>query len=369
VSLKPWEVDPVRYEALLQSKVAEVSDGLSVFDPPAPAVYRSTPEAYRARAEFRIWHQGDDLFYAMFDPGAPRDPVRVDSFPAALPSIQRRMAPLRSALRGSDTLRRKLFQAEFMGSRDDEVVLTLAYHRPLDEDWQREAAALAQELALSIVGRSRREKRVIGRDYLAETFTVQGRDYRFRQYEQSFAQPNAAVNEQMLNWAADRVAGSAGDLLELYCGNGNFTLPLARHFRRVLATELSKSGTRAARENLLENAVHNVDVIRLSAEEVSQAMAGTRVFRRLADLPQPLAEYELDTVFVDPPRAGLDAATLACVRGIRRIVYVSCNPQTLRDNLSLLCASHRIADLAFFDQFPYTHHLESGVVLQRRQPP
>jgi tRNA (uracil-5-)-methyltransferase len=138
-------------------------------------------------------------------------------------------------------------------------------------------------------------------------------DYVYRQYEQSFAQPNVFVNEHMLTWACDRAAALSGDLLELYCGNGNFTLPLAGHFDEVIATELSKSGTRAARENLEENGVDNVQVIRLSAEEVSQAMAGTREFRRLAQLPRPLADYSLHTVFVDPPRAGLDAATLGCI--------------------------------------------------------
>lgn len=366
MSLKPWEIAPSRYESLLTDKVRVVSESLKRFATPEPALYRSPVAGYRARAEFRLWHDGDDLFYAMFDPQAPRDPVRIDGFPAALPSIQGRMAPLREALLGNDVLRRKLFQTEFMGSREDEVVLTLAYHRPLDDEWERQAEQLADALSVSIVGRSRKAKRVIGRDYLSETFTVGSRRYRFRQYEQSFAQPNAPVNEQMLNWASQQAAEFDGDLLELYCGNGNFTLPLAEHFGRVLATELSKSGTRAARENLQDNDVHNVDVVRLSAEEVSQAMAGTREFRRLADLPQPLDEYSLSTVFVDPPRAGLDAATLACVQKIPRIIYISCNPQTLQENLNPLTETHRITALAFFDQFPYTPHLESGVVLERR---
>ena len=171
----------------------------------------------------------------------------------------------------------------------------------------------------------------------------------------------------MLNWAHGQCADSDGDLLELYCGNGNFTLPLSTRFRRVLATEVAKSGVRAAQENLQSNTIDNVSVVRLSAEEVSAAMAGEREFRRLATLPQPLSDYDLRTVFVDPPRAGLDPATLECVRGFERILYISCNPLTLRDNLRALAGTHRPVASALFDQFPYTAHMECGVLLQRAQ--
>ena len=86
----------------------------------------------------------------------------------------------------------------------------------------------------------------------------------------------------MIEWACERATGLAGDLLELYCGNGNFTLPLSLHFDEVIATELSKTSIRAARENLAENTIGNVEMIRLSAEEVTEAMQGKREFRRLA---------------------------------------------------------------------------------------
>ena len=104
---------------------------------------------------------------------------------------------------------------------------------------------------------------------------------------------------------------------------------------------------------------------RLSAEEVSQALDGVRPFRRLAVLPKPLGDYDLQTVFVDPPRAGLDELTLQCVQRFDRILYISCNPETLLANLSALHPHYEIKALAFFDQFPYTPHLETGVLLQR----
>ncbi|HNI48570.1 MAG TPA: tRNA (uridine(54)-C5)-methyltransferase TrmA, partial [Zoogloea sp.] len=184
------------------------------------------------------------------------------------------------------------------------------------------------------------------------------------QIEGSFTQPNGGVNRQMLAWARARVAGVGGDLLELYCGNGNFTLALAPCFERVLATELSKSSVHAARYNIALNDVANVTLVRMSSDEISDALAGGRAYTRLRDVD--LAGYRFSTLFVDPPRGGLDPATVALARGFGRILYISCNPQTLRDNVAALSATHAIEAAAAFDQFPYTHHLECGVMLRRR---
>ncbi|MAT93981.1 MAG: tRNA (uridine(54)-C5)-methyltransferase TrmA [Halioglobus sp.] len=365
-------VQPERYDILLRDKVAAVSALLAPFAPPAPQVFASTPSGYRMRAEFRVWHDGDALDYVMFRREEPKTPVPIDSFPVAAGSIQALMPVLREYLRGEPLLRRKLFQVEFMATLHGELLLTLVYHRPLQEDWEAAAQALRAALApdfgdIALVGRSRRQKRVLGRDWISEELPIEGRQYRYRQYEQSFTQPNAAVNIHMIEWACARAADiRGGDLLELYCGNGNFTLPLSHHFDHVIATELSKRSAQAARENLADNGIGNVQLVRLSAEEVTQAMHGEREFRRLAALPQPLRDYALDTLFVDPPRAGLDEDTLRMAAAFEHILYISCNPVTLAQNLEHLDASHRVSSFALFDQFPYTEHMECGVLLQRR---
>jgi len=80
-----------------------------------------------------------------------------------------------------------------------------------------------------------------------------------------------------------------------------------------------------------------------------------------------LGQYSFSTVFVDPPRAGLDAETLELVRGFEHILYISCNPQTLQENVLALQATHSIQAAAVFDQFPYTDHLESGLLLSRHK--
>ena len=72
-------------------------------------------------------------------------------------------------------------------------------------------------------------------------------------------------------------------------------------------------------------------------------------------------------MLVDPPRVGLDDDTVELVRRYDHILYISCNPGTLHANLTALADSHCIERFALFDQFPYTHHKECGVLLSRRQ--
>ena len=168
----------------------------------------------------------------------------------------------------------------------------------------------------------------------------------------------------MLEWAINCTQNSQGDLLELYCGNGNFSIALAQNFRKVLATEVAKPSVAAAQFNISANRVNNLQIVRMSAEEFTQAINGVRKFNRLNGID--LQSYECHTIFVDPPRAGLDPDTLRLVQNYDRILYISCNPHTLCDNLQTLSQTHYIERAALFDQFPYTEHMESGVWLIRK---
>ena len=360
------DYQPERCESLFQEKATKALERLKPFAPPTPQHHASIASGYRLRAEFRIWHDGDDLHYVMFPPRESRNPHIIEAFPIAGPRITEALAPLREALRGSTELRRKLFQVEFLSTLSGELLITLIYHRPLDDAWNANAQALAESLSCKIIGRSRKQKRVLHTDWVEEVIEVEGETFRYRQPEQCFTQPNGVINQKMMGWLLDQCDKTDTDLLELYCGIGNFTLPLSQRFRNVLATELSKPATAAARWNAEANRSHNIELARLSAEEMTAAMAGERPFRRLADLKQSLADYQFDTLLVDPPRAGLDAATLRLASSFKRVLYISCNPETLSDNLATLSSTHSIEGLAFFDQFPYTHHLESGVVLSKK---
>jgi tRNA (uracil-5-)-methyltransferase len=307
----------------------------------------------------------------MFRRDDPKTPIVVKHFPIVDARIQQIMPLLLELLNATPLLRRKLFQVEFLATLSGALLVTLVYHRHLDAAWGEAAQQLLTTLersffVVSIVGRSRKQKVVLGKDYVDEVLSVHGREFRFRQYEQSFSQPNGLVNIRMIEWACQQAKVPGEDLLELYCGNGNFTLPLSQYYNSVIATETTKIAIRAAMANLTENNIHNVYLARLSAEEVAQAMDAVRTFRRLSLLPKRLDEFNLSTLFVDPPRSGLDEQTVAMARRFPTIIYMSCNPQSLVPNLRSLNATHQIEELALFDQFPYTDHIECGVLLKHR---
>lgn len=360
-------IAPADYSALLAAKVAHFEEAFAPYGVPAPAVFASAPLHYRLRAEFRMWHErpGDGrIDYAMFLPDDPKRPVVIEDFPVAAQPICAAMPRLRERLQASEVLRRGLFRIDFLATLSGELMVTLVYHRALGEDWEAAARVLAGELQVQLIGRSRKQKIVLDRDWVLESFELDGRQLRYQQIEGSFTQPNGGVNRQMLGWARAQVQGLGGDLLELYCGNGNFTVALAPLFDRVLATEVSKSSVHAAHYNLDANAVRNVTMVRMASEELSSALAGEREFRRLQGVD--LAGYRFSTIFVDPPRSGLDEQTLALAARFDHILYISCNPQTLRENVAALQATHGVAASAVFDQFPYTDHLECGLLLKRR---
>jgi len=363
-------ITPTDYPRQLADKADRMTRRFARFQPPELEVFASPETHYRMRAEFRVWHEGDDLYYIMFDPQT-KQKYRVDQFPAASTLINRAMPRLIEALKHSEPLRRKLFQVDFLSTLSGELLISLLYHKQLNDAWTDAARQLKAELGktfkVDIIGRARKQKISLDREHVIETLAVNGRTYHYQQVENSFTQPNARINEAMLGWALDCTRDSQGDLLELYCGNGNFSLVLAQQFDKVLATEIAKPSVDAAQYNIEVNGVDNLKILRLSAEEFTEAMTG-RPFRRLAQAGVELSDYRCNTIFVDPPRAGLDADTLNMVQQYPNILYISCNPDTLEVNLDTLSQTHAIRRLALFDQFPYTHHMECGVLLCKRAP-
>ncbi len=358
------QVDPTRYTTQLDQKRQRIEREFAGFDLPAIELYASPPEHYRMRAEFRVWHDGDDLYYVMFEPGDKHAPVRIEQCPMVSRRIHGMMFELLDAIRPDPQLRFRLFQVDFLSTLSGELLVSLLYHRPIGDEWSHAVQPLRERFGIDIVGRSRKNKIVLERDFVIEQLEINGRSYSYKQTENSFTQPNAEVCRQMIGWALDASRDAGGDLVEFYCGNGNFTLPLAQNFRRVVATEISKESVRSAQFNIEANGIDNIDVLRMPSEDLSLVLKGEKQTRKVQGLA--LDECRFSTVLVDPPRAGLDRQTISQVVEYDHILYISCNPQTLHDNLGQITQSHRIERFAIFDQFPYTEHLECGVYLTRR---
>jgi tRNA (uracil-5-)-methyltransferase len=369
IVMNPFSVYPEQYQSQLNTKISRLKQQLSEVAHvafPEVAVFESPAEHYRMRAEFKVWHEGDASHYAMSDKETKK-PVFLTDFPVASRSINTLMPLLLTEINRCDVLRKKLFQIEFLATLTNDMLVTFIYHRALSEEWIEKITPVKEKFSLNIIGRSRKQKIILDRAYVNEELQVNNRLYSYQQNEGSFTQPNAKVCEKMLTWAVNHSTSGEPkrDLLELYCGNGNFTLPLAQNFRQVMATEISKSSVYSAQENISRNDIDNVTIVRMSSEDFSDAMGKVRTFRRLKDID--LDSYDFSTVFVDPPRAGLDDDTLKMIQQFDEIIYVSCNPVTLVENLHYLCKTHKATALAAFDQFPYTDHLEAGIILQRHK--
>jgi len=360
-------IHPDNYPQQLSNKQDDMTQLFSCFTMPVVEVFPSATLNYRLRAEFRVWHQEDDLYYIMFN-SATKEKFRVDDFPVASQLINQAMQALLTAIKDKPLLRFKLFQVDFLSTLSGELLISLLYHKPLTPEWEEAALALKHELSsiapVDIIGRAKKQKIVLNKDYVMESLQVGNKRYVYQQVENSFTQPNGGVNEKMLSWAKQATLNATGDLIELYCGNGNFSIALAENFDRVLGTEISKTSVKSAQVNIKANNIDNIDIVRMSSEEFSQAMNGERKFRRLEGFD--LTTYSYDTVLVDPPRAGLDVDSVKLVSRFNTIIYISCNPQTLKDNLAELTKTHNVKHFALFDQFPYTAHIETGVVLTRK---
>ncbi len=171
-----------------------------------------------------------------------------------------------------------------------------------------------------------------------------------------FVQVNAAVNDAMVAQALAWLAPERGQrVLDLFCGLGNFALPLAREGAEVVGVEGVEAMVERARTNAAQNGLDGVH------------------FHR-ADLSKPLADAPwagegFAAVLLDPPREGaLEVVRQMHALGARRVVYVSCNPATLaRDAQELGRQGYRLRRAGVLDMFPQTAHVEAMALFERPQ--
>ena len=169
-----------------------------------------------------------------------------------------------------------------------------------------------------------------------------------------FIQVNDGVNQKMVRTALAWLDIQPQDrVLDLFCGMGNFTLPLAKAAASVVGVEGVPALVAKGRENAALNELQNVTFFHENLEE--------DVTR------QAWAKHGFDKILLDPARAGAPGVMAHIIKlAPRRMVYVSCNPATLaRDSEALLQAGYRIQRLAMLDMFPHTGHLESIVLFER----
>ena len=346
-----------KYEILFEKKKDHFSN---IFNDATIIDFFSSPfRAYRHRAEFGVIEVNKKLFYSMTVDGKKQ---KIHSFPVASEKIQSLMEPLISKINKNLVISEKLFQIEFQSSRAEEIMITLIYHKFIDEYWEYNASEIASELGISIIGRSKNQKVIIGKDFVKETYNFSKERYELNQFEQCFSQTNPFICDDMINWVYDNCSPS-NDVMELHCGQGTFTILLSNLYRKVLATENSRPSIYALKENIKINNKENIYFGRLSGKETIEAFTKKRTFRRLKDID--LEEFNLDTIFLDPPREGLDQFTKDALINFDNVIYLSCGFESFKNDIQDLENTHEIEKLAMFDQFPYTDHIESGAILKK----
>lgn len=367
----------LNYDDFFNKKIKSMLNDLSCLQVTLPQAqtFKSYPMHYRMRSEFSIFQTQDSFDYIMFEKVKnTKHKIIVNTCPIHTQAINKLMTPLKELICQNQELKYKLFEIDFLANQQDQIIVCLCYHKNLAANFINELKGLKanlckQNFKVNIIARAKKQFIQADIDYVIENYKLKdGHILKLKQVEGTFSQPNAKTCTHMLDFARDCVKEiDTQDLLELYCGSGTFTIALAPFFNKVLATEVARVPTQTALFNLAQNNITNTKLVRLSAQEVKEALSKTRSFRRLLEQNINLDDYNFTTTFIDPPRCGLqDKEALEFTARHDNIIYISCGKESFINDLKVLTLTHDIKKLAFFDQFPYTDHLESGALLVRK---
>lgn len=304
------------YGAQLEAKVSMIRDCLrriARVEPPALIPITPSPLEWHYRARAQWQHDGARQSLGYFERGS-HQVCDIAECPVLVPELQEVLTDLRERMKENSLPEGA---EDFQAVAGDEGT-SLA--PPLKEEETMEAS------------------RRIGEN-------------RYRFSAEGFFQINQSLLPALVNFAID---GSKGDrAVDLYCGVGLFTLPLARRFNQVIGVEGNPSAVRFARRNLEEANLSNAVIECAGVAEWLRANAGSQTAAP-------------DLVMLDPPRAGLEAGAAHGILALRprSITYVSCDPATLaRDLREILNGGYIMGGVAAFDMFPQTHHVETVLFL------
>ena len=348
--------EQLRQKSLLLGEALERTGKIRLDVPPAVP---SRSSQYRSKARF---HTGicDGSIRIGYLKGESKEFVPVESCSVLVPALERLLSDLLSSLNSQPEFLTGIAEIIFLASADEkETVL----------EFRGEALESRQEIFRALLGLSgtvrgivlseygKASPRVIGKKYIENRYNCPNRPdrvFRLRSSIDAFLQCNWEMNihliSVLLEWA-----GLTGKerIIELYCGNGNFTLPLALNSGSVTCVEEHASACEDLLANLRMNGISNVQARKGSAQSVLGRWDRNR--------------HPVDLVVADPPREGLDRQTLRSLIRIApdRILYLSCDPVTLARDLKSLAGLYSIRRILPFDLFPQTAHIESLTELSR----
>lgn len=337
--------------ALKQRMLAEQLQRVAGIQPEQWAAPLSGPEfGYRRRARIAVrWDVKNRQLEVGFRAEASQAIIAIDECPVLV-------QPLQTILRHLPTVLRSLNKPQALGhvelfSGSAEAVL-LRHVAPLPEDDLARLQAFCKEAGAQLWLQGEGEPAPVEAGQ-SLGFTLQPWQMQLAWRPGDFVQVNAQVNAAMIEQALAWLAPQPDErVLDLFCGLGNFALPLARQAREVVAVEGVQAMVERAAANARDNNVHNAAFFQ-------------------ADLSQPLAGAEwaaegFSAVLLDPPRDGAYEVVQGIARlKAKRLVYVSCNPATLaRDAQVLVAQGYRLTRAGILDMFPQTAHVEAMALFE-----
>lgn len=311
---------------------------------------------YRRKGRFSVRYvEKKERVLVGFRERDPRFVAELGECHTIVPELGLRIGELAALVESLDA-RRSIPQIEFIAG-DGPVALVFRHLEPLSEDDTARLVAFAKSTGFAVLRQPGGVDSVVNLwpTELALEFAIPAFDLRLAFRPLDFIQVNAGLNQRMIALALDLLQPGPEDrVLDLFCGLGNFTLPIARRAGRVVGVEGDAGLVARARENAARNSLENIQFHAADlAKDLSQ---------------EPWMRAGFDTLLIDPPRAGaaevLAQLPLACVR---RIVYVSCHPGSLARDAGFLVRErgYRLLAAGAMDMFPHTAHVESIALFEK----
>ncbi|MBT1071532.1 23S rRNA (uracil(1939)-C(5))-methyltransferase RlmD [Pelotalea chapellei] len=313
---------------------------------------------YRSRVQFKLYKPADKLEIGFFRHNSHSVVDAPQGCPIAAPAINESLVSLRSVLAVFPD-QENLLQINIEGA--EQGIVAIVHY--VGEERDRAASFFLQHqdrlkpltgLYLQ-TGRKSNLHKVYGDDQLIYHLpTGAGDEFSLGFRPGSFSQVNALQNRAMLDLVRSLAHFTGKEqVLDLYCGNGNFSLPIAREVANVTGIEESAESIAAAVDNTRRNGLNNTHFVCSDASKAT---------KRLADEGR-----SFDTIIIDPPRSGA-VETVKEISRLRpaKIIYISCDPSTLARDCGLLGGNgYQVCVSVPVDMFPQTYHIESVTLLER----
>lgn len=271
------------------------------------------------------------------------------------PAVGERIEAL-AALVGSLQAVREIAQIE-IAAGDDTTALIFRHLQPLSDSDRAALVAFGQQHSLAIYLQPGGNDSVhsLWPENPRLAFRIAAADVELEFRPLDFIQVNSAMNEAMIAHALDLLDPKPEDrVLDLFCGLGNFTFPLARRCAHVVGVEGEHGLVQRAKENAARNGIANVEY------HVANLLDDQR--------DTPWTRQRFDRILLDPPRSGAQAVfDYLPKKGCDRIVYVSCHPASLARDAGILVEKHgfKLRAAGVMDMFPHTAHVESIALFER----